>query len=270
MKRIRLLLLLFFVSSVTATTALGQKKFLLHVSKISDTKVKVEWRNPYGDSVVQLNIQRSWDSARNFRTVFVPLSPELPQNGYVEESFGFPGMFYRIFYVLSDGTFFFSPAKRATTGSDFTEDLSEAQMADTNFVVTIHDEDSVIAELTYAGYKRFRDSIVNYTRDTLYSLTDADILIHYYNVNIHWAPSSHIFTNSDGYVQIYLADAPEKNYRLRIFDEGHKPVFNIQHIGEAQLLLDKTNFVHSGWFYFELYESDKLRERNKFYVPKDF
>jgi hypothetical protein len=172
--------------------------------------------------------------------------------------------------VLADGRFFFTSGKRATTGSDFTNDITEDQKADTNFLVTIHDDDSVIVQLNYTGYKRFRDSIVNYTRDTLFSLTDADVLIRYFNNNIHWVPSIHVFTNGDGFVQIYLADAAQKNYRLRVFDEGHQPVFNIQHVKEAQLLLDKTNFVHSGWFYFELYENDRLSERSKFYVPKDF
>jgi hypothetical protein len=65
------------------------------------------------------------------------------------------------------------------------------------------------------------------------------VLIRYFNNNIHWIPSIHVFTNNDGYVQIYLADAQQKNYRLRVFDEGHKPLFNIQHINESQLLLDK-------------------------------
>ena len=61
-----------------------------------------------------------------------------------------------------------------------------------------------------------------------------------------------------------------KNYRLRLFDENHKQLFTIQHVTEPQLLLDKTDFMHSGWFYFELFEDNKLKERNKFYIPKDF
>ena len=262
---------LFLVFCCISTTAIfGQNNFSIKVSKVGEAKIKVEWQNPYGDSVVQLNVQRSWDSVRNFRTVFVPLSPELPQNGFIDESGGYPGLYYRVFYVRADGSFFYTRAKKATSGLDFTNDITEEQIADTNFLVTIHDDDTVIAQLSFQGYKKFKDSIVNYTRDTLYSLTDADVLIRYFNNNIHWIPSIHVFTNNDGYVQIYLADAQQKNYRLRVFDEGHKPLFNIQHINESQLLLDKTNFVHAGWFYFELYESDRLRERNKFYVPKDF
>ena len=264
MKRIFLLTsIIFFYVQVRA------QQFAVNVSAI-ENKVKVEWVNPYGDSVVQLNIQRSWDSVKNFRTIFVPLSPELPQNGYIDETAGYAGMYYRAFYVLENGSFFFTRAKKVTTGFDFTNDITEEQIADTNFLVTIHDEDTTLAQLGYKAYKHFKDSIINFTRDTLYSLTDADVLIRYYGNGINWVPSSKIYTNSDGYVQIFLADALQKNYRLRFFDENHKPLFNIQHITQPQLLLDKTDFMHAGWFFFELYENDKVKERNKFYIPKDF
>ncbi len=266
MKNIFLLLTTFAFAGVVS----AQQNFQVAVSKASDTKVKIEWQNPFGDSVVQLNVQRSWDSVKNFRTIFVPLSPELPQNGYIDETGGYNTQYYRIFYVLGNGSFFFTKPKKTTTGSDFTNEITQDQATDKNFLITVHDDDSAIATLNYDSYKRFRDSIVNYTRDTLYSLTDADVLIRYYNNDIKWIPSSHVFTNTDGYVQIFLADALQKNYRLRFYDENHKPIFSIQHVTQPQLLLDKTDFMHSGWFYFDLYEDNKVKERNKFYIPKDF
>jgi len=267
MKRIIFFLICVFSSGSILN---AQQKFQVMVSGIGGTKVKVEWINPHGDSVVQLNVQRSWDSVKSFMTVFAPLSPELPQNGYIDERAGYTGMYYRVFYVLADGSFYFTKAQKVRTGSDFTEEISEEKAADKNFLVTVHDDDTVIAQLNYEAYKRFRDSIVNNTRDTLYSLTDADILIRYYNNDIVWVPSTHVFTNSDGYVQIYLADAQQKNYRLRFLDEHRKLLFNIKRVPQSKLLLDKTDFMRSGWFYFELYEDDKVKERNKFYIPKDF
>ena len=267
MKKIFLLLIL---ALVLKTTSHAQGNLAMAISKVADTKVKIEWRNPYGDSVVQLNVQRSWDSVRNFLTVFVPLSPELPQNGYIDETDGYNARYYRIFYVLADGRFFFTRSKKNATGSDFTNQIPEDKAGDKNFLITIHDDDTIIAQLNYDGYKRFRDSIVNYTRDTLYSLTDADVLIRYYNNNIRWVPSTHIFTTTDGYVQVYLTDALQKNYHLRFYDEAHKLLFTITHILQPQFLLDKADFLHSGWFYFELLEDNRVRERNKFYIPKDF
>jgi hypothetical protein len=248
----------------------AQQKLTLSVSAIETTKVKIEWQNLYGDSIVQLNVQRSWDSVKLFKTIFVPLSTELPQNGYIDATAGYTGMYYRIFYVLADGTFFFTKAKKVALGSDFTNEISEDKAANKDFLITIHDDDSVIAQLNYDGYKKFRDSIVNFTRDTLYSLTDADILIRYYNNTVSWQPSTHIFTNTDGYVQVYLADAEQKNYRIRFFDESHKFLFSIPKVKQNQFILDKTDFMRSGWFYFELSEDNRVKERNKFYIPKDF
>jgi len=155
-------------------------------------------------------------------------------------------------------------------GSDLTSGISEDQAGDKNIIITVHDDDTVIAQLNYEAYKKFRDSIVYNTRDTLFTLSDADVLIRYYNNDIHWVPSSHIFTNTDGYVQISLADASQKKYSLRFFDEKRKFLFAIKNITQPQLLLDKTDFMSSGWFYFELSEDNKVKERNKFYLPKDF
>lgn len=262
--------LLFFIIFLAEGILQAQQKFGVAVSKVSDTKVKIEWTNPYGDSVVQLNVQRSWDSVKNFRTIFVPLSPELPQNGFIDETDGYNMQYYRVFYVLADGTFFFTKPKKTLSGSDFTNEVTEDHAIDTNLIITVHDEDTIIAQLNYRGYKKFRDSIVSFTKDTLYSLTDADVLIHYYNNGVGWIPSKTVFTSSDGYVQIYLADALQKNYRIRFLDDNHKLVFVIQHITQPQLLLDKTDFMHSGWFYFELLEGNQVKERNKFYIPKDF
>jgi len=267
MRRIFVLLLIIPLS---ISIVHAQQKFRVGVSKIGDGKVKIEWVNPYGDSIVQLNIQRSWDSVKNYLTIFAPLSPELPQNGFIDPT-GYAGMYYRAFYVLEDGTFFFTKSVKTTSGSDFTNDVSEDSTRNKNFRVTVHDDDTIIAQYNnYADYKKFRDSIIYNTKDTLYSLTDADVLIRYYDNNIRWVPSTHVFTNTEGYVQISLADVPQKKYSLRFFDEKRKFLFTIKNVTQPQLMLDKTDFMRSGWFYFELSEDGKVKERNKFYLPKDF
>ena len=41
-------------------------------------------------------------------------------------------------------------------------------------------------------------------------------------------------------------------------------------VKESYITLDKANFLHAGWFWFELYEEGKLKEKHRFYIPKDF
>jgi hypothetical protein len=62
---------------------------------------------------------------------------------------------------------------KTTSGSDLTSQIPEDKATDKNFLITVHDDDTVIAQLNYEQYKKFRDSIVYNTKDTLFSLSDA-------------------------------------------------------------------------------------------------
>jgi hypothetical protein len=85
-----------------------------------------------------------------------------------------------------------------------------------------------------------------------------------------FVPSFYVYTNKDGYVFINLPDADRKKYRIKFFEEGDGLLFELKNIKDPALTLDKANFIHSGWFTFELYNEDKLIEKNKFYLSKDF
>jgi hypothetical protein len=85
-----------------------------------------------------------------------------------------------------------------------------------------------------------------------------------------FVPSYYVYTNKEGYVYINLPDADRQKYRVRFYEEDDSFLFEIKSIKETGLTLDKTNFIHAGWFRFELYNDEKLIEKNKFYLAKDF
>lgn len=85
-----------------------------------------------------------------------------------------------------------------------------------------------------------------------------------------FVPSFYVYTNREGYVFINLPDADKKKYRIKFFDEDGSLLFELKSIKETGLTLDKANFIHAGWFDFELYNDEKLVERNKFYLNKMF
>src|SRR3989442_816726 len=58
-------------------------------------------------------------------------------------------------------------------------------------------------------------------------------------------------------------------YSIKFVDENDSPIFEINKITEPYLILDKVNFIHAGWFYYNLYESGMLLEKYKFFIPKD-
>ena len=50
----------------------AQQKVLIAVSKVADGKIKVEWENPYGDSMVQLNVQQT----KHWKTVKITVESQ--------------------------------------------------------------------------------------------------------------------------------------------------------------------------------------------------
>jgi hypothetical protein len=248
-------------------------------------KVTISWTNPF-QSLVQLNVQRSFDSLRNFSTVFSPTSPELPQNGYTDVKPATNRYYYRIFYVLQGGSYFFSKSRRAngsnSDGAAASETKDVARLRDltngafTSIVpgdkrnVTIKIKDAFYRRLSINSFRNFRDSILMQTRDTLYPINDTSVGLSQYAMVQAYRSSPYVFVNKDGYINVSLPSVKEKKYHLKFFEEDGTSLFEIPAVKESPLMLDKANFVHSGWFIFELYEDNKLKEKNKFYLNKDF
>jgi hypothetical protein len=79
-----------------------------------------------------------------------------------------------------------------------------------------------------------------------------------------------VYTEKDGNIRIALPEAPKKKYAIKFFEEDDTEAFQIKQVTDSVIILDKANFLHSGWFNFELYEDGKLKERHKLFVPKNF
>jgi hypothetical protein len=237
------------------------------IRDLGKSRIQISWINPF-ESVVQINVQRSFDSLKGYKTIFSPQSPQLLQNGFVDTKVP-PGgirMYYRIFYVLAGGSYFFSPIKRPPMGVAIANQTTEEEVGEQ--LITIRLKETIIAQLNFEQYKKFRDSIVYQTRDTLFAIGPTEIVIRPYAAKEMWKPSQYIFTNREGYVSIRLPSSA-KHYKIAFFEENGSQLFEIDKIKEQYLTLDKANFFHSGWFYFDLYEDGVLKERNKFFVARD-
>ncbi len=238
------------------------------VKELTKGKIQISWLNPY-PSCVQLAVQRSFDSAANFRTIFSSQSPELPSNGFVDNQAP-PGlkMYYRIFFVLKGGTYFFSKAQRI--GEDEVNNRVVAALPVVpKSVVRIFKKGTLAFIYNYPDYLRFRDSIITKTMDSLYTIVADSIDWRPSAFAPFWKPSSYVFTNEKGYVSIHLPDVKQHHYRILFFEESGPEIFQIKTIRDPDLILDKASFIHAGWFNFELYEDEKLKEKNKFFLQKD-
>ena len=259
----------------------------------------ISWFNNY-PVVTQLNIQRSADSTKNFKTILTVPDPSLPQNGFVDAKAPVGNVFYRLFIVLDSGKYVFSKSRRAVPDTGNTAFITESNntAADRRVIVSsnlneneadkikekletvknatsekffiLKRRDSIIAQYPERYLKRFRDSVITRTKDTLVFNNIDTVVIKPFVPKPVYKPSQYVFTEKDGHVSISLPQASEKTYSIKFFEDDYTDLFEIKKVTKPQLILDKSNFHHAGWFRFELYENGTLKEKHRFFIAKEF
>jgi hypothetical protein len=233
MNRLVTLFLALLLLSGSAALSQESKDTLprFSVTNIGSNHIIIGWVNNY-PLVKQISIQSSHDSLTNYKTILSVADPNARENGYADTKASNDHLFYRLFIVLDKGQFLFTPAKRPSL--------------DTMKVSRVTTIDKSNREPVVIGIKPTSEKKQSFI------------------------PSFYIYTNKDGYVFINLPDANEKKYHIKFYEEDNSFLFEIRNIKDTALTIDKTNFMHAGWFSFELYNDDKLVEKNKFYLSKDF
>lgn len=82
----------------------------ISVTQISN-KVLISWTNPFG-TLTTINIQRSFDSLKNFTTIGSVLNVKAKSNGFVDTKEFRPSQYYRVFISFEGGTYLFSKSHR--------------------------------------------------------------------------------------------------------------------------------------------------------------
>jgi hypothetical protein len=202
---------------------------------VGNNRIILGWINNY-KVVKQISIQRSHDSLINFKTILTVADPAAIQNGFADTKAPNDHMYYRLFINLEKGEFFFTPSKQPVWD-------------------TARKQGPVVIPV-----------VIEKPKDT----TAAAVVPKPVIKKPEFVPSFYVYTNKNGYVFINLPDADKKKYHIKFFEDDESFLFEIRNIKETGLTLDKTNFLHSGWFHFELYNEDKLIEKHKFFLPKEF
>ncbi len=205
-----------------------------------NNQIVVSWKNNYKLNIANLNIQRSYDSTKNFITIGTVLNPTSKENGYVDRKALNPAkQFYRVFIAFEGGTYLFS--------------LSHHPVIDTSHIAPI---------------------ITEIIKNEVLPATDENLLPPFKNpvkpaAPKGFVPSKYIFTGKDNNLVISLPDAAKEKFSLHFFDEKDKLVFEIKKIKEPWLIVEKVNFLHTGWFYYQLFNDGILLEKYKFYIGAD-
>lgn len=224
-------------------------------------QIIVSWVNNYKAPVANISIQRSYDSLKNYTTIGSVLNPLNVENGYADVKPPYNKMYYRVFVSFEGGKYEFSKVARpvkeimtvTTTAPDTVTTTGTTEPVNPFLV-----KDNWIAKPN--GKPEIKTGGI-ITKPSLPPLETNTEIITY--------PSRRIFTNKENAVTIALANAETKKYTVKFFDEQEAFLFELNKITESYLIIEKVNFKHAGWFYFEVYDGSKLIERNRFYVPKD-
>jgi hypothetical protein len=73
--------------------------------------ILISWTNPYFN-LTTINIQRSFDSTKNFKTIGTVLDVKNKLNGYADNKPPYTKMFYRVFISFEGGTYLFTKSYR--------------------------------------------------------------------------------------------------------------------------------------------------------------
>lgn len=130
--------------------------------------------------------------------------------------------------------------------------------------------DTLLGKLPGTAIQAFRDSVLRHSKDTIVYIDGDTLLIKPFVPKEVYRVSPFVYTGKYGNIHITLPEAPKRHYAVKFFDETGKPLFELSEIKDPSLILDKTNFQHSGWYRFELYDGNLLKEKNKFFIPKEF
>jgi hypothetical protein len=85
-------------------------------------KVLISWTNPF-ISLTTINIQRSYDSLKNFTTIGSVLNVKAKSNGFVDPKEFIPPQYYRLFISFEGGTYIFTKSHRP--GIDTLKNVAE-------------------------------------------------------------------------------------------------------------------------------------------------
>ena len=292
-----ILLLIFLLLSAPNMRLQAQNDSLPKFSLIERNGwVIIGWNNPYPE-LTQLIIQRSTDSSTAFRSIMSMPDPTAVSNGYVDKKGGSSNMFYRIFYVQPGGRYTFTVAKKplhlapenqTSKTSNTSNSINVSKEADPTLnagktiplgnvdaekTMTLGnvDPEKIMASGNIDPEKRVAlvEAMGRRSEKETKDKTNASLKIENPEFVSVFQPSAFIFSNEEGNLVLLLPEAEKRHYHLHIFKEDGSPLFKMRNIKERHLIVDRSNFYQSGWFRFNLFDGEHLKEKNRFFIPPE-
>lgn len=259
----------FSILAISITLTAFAQPTLPDFSIIKGTKnhTIISWRNNFGDMLTVLNIQRSTDSVRGFRTIYSVENRTLNVNAYTDNKPAPGADYYRMYYMLKNGSYTFTKAKKIATG--FVADNLLTQL-DSSKHITIKGVQP--KKLPFKRIYHLADSVTNLTSDSLFFINDTTVQYVKYNAVAAIASttanlipvSKFLYMNADSYIVLKLPEADLGQYSMTIFKrDGRSVLYKIPKFDRSEIILSKSSFLHNGWYPYEIYKNGKLEERSR-------
>ncbi len=211
-------------------------------------QIVISWKNEYQVPVTNINIQRSFDSLKNYSTIGSVLSPMNRENGYADTKPPYNKMYYRLFISFEGGKYQFSAIQRPI------KEIIPPPAPPTVDINLI----PIVVDSTKKNNPTIQPIPVKINEDhDIKAIVAGSIAVR------------HIYTGKENNIIINIPDAGRKKYIISFYDASNQLIFTVKKLTEPFLIVERVNFLHAGWFRYELFESGKLIEQNKFYVFKD-
>ncbi|HEY8690793.1 MAG TPA: hypothetical protein VIM07_16265 [Chitinophagaceae bacterium] len=132
-------LILFLSQKIFAQDTLPN----ISVTSISE-HILISWTNPFV-TLTTINIQRSFDSTKNFTTIGSVLNVANKKNGYIDSKPLSLNMYYRIFLSFEGGTYLFTKSSRPI------KDTTRALLDTKEYQQTVVNTWFIPSKLVYIG-----------------------------------------------------------------------------------------------------------------------
>lgn len=247
---------------ISFTTCLFAQDTLPKISvKNINNQIIISWKNNYGAKISYINIQRSGDSLKNFRTIGSVLNPLNKENGFVAGKIDSVQYFYRVFVAFTGGTYFFSHPQKPVIDTIRAKVIVQVEVP---AILPTVELPQYQPQPLPAPTKEVTNNTVQKEEDLIPARK-----FHPKRIPTGFVPNKFVFTDKENNLVISLPDAEKENFSLRFFDPKEKLILEIKKITEPYLVAEKVNFIHSGWFYYQLYNDGILLEKYKFYIGKE-
>jgi hypothetical protein len=255
---------------------------------IRNDKAIVSWTNK-DSKIIQVNIQRSSDSLTGFKTIASIEQTNLNFFEFIDTKSSNLNQNYRLYILEESGNYQFTNSKKplfVIETKSIKVPVQNDQIIQTKKLlpqnqpilnkekidVLLKTNANTSIEAVSENIKNSNNTLsFNDTRITKFAqlskiLSPTKLLV----INKQELNYPHIysFINPQGQLEIVQPLIKDKLLNFVFFKDDGNKIFVLNNVKENQFVLDKTNFLQSGWFYFELYEKDKLITKQKFYLPK--